>query len=628
MRFKLLLIISVFIIFFTFSVSAALNISLSKQGSNVRTISDGELLSVGNLTIEVWDSLTGGNLIYNETFGNAIVNGSWSVMIGENSSNPLSLNYGEIYYYDYKINGNDINFTNYNGTIVGRQFFYSPLGDIGGEYISSSANLTLGQKIVFALGEIIDNIIDGWIRVDGNLNVTNNLSVGENLDVTGNLGIDENNVTSKLHVSLDQANQSWSPINTIATFEDDAFAFVDIVGDSVSGIKFSDNENHAVGGVHYDHAENLLSFLTISDEKVWIDSSGRVGIGTSTPSHKLTVVGGLNVTGTSYLGDVTLTSDDITVNSVLSKDGNLTLNNSLYITESGDVGIGTSSPLAPLHINSTTNETLLRLQDVDGACLHNPEAGSETVLCSSDEKLKEDIKNASSALEDFEDIEIKDYVVKATGENTTGVIAQEINETHPGMVHEENGELFVEQPNPWKLLKAIQELKERIDSLVGGNYSITSKAVFDEDMVGTAIVKIDETSVEINFGEDYLIEPVITVTPIGVPVKYYLDDITIKGFRIVITEPQIEDVKFNWHAFAVESEESVAENIIEEVNAIEIAALKNVPEEEVIIKNSNEESQTVEEENSSAPITGGVIGTKDSEGFLTKFVEWVKEAFV
>lgn len=56
-------------------------------------------------------------------------------------------------------------------------------------------NLTLGDKITFRLGEVIDNLVDSWIQITGNLNVTNNLTVNENakfeknVNVSGNLSV-------------------------------------------------------------------------------------------------------------------------------------------------------------------------------------------------------------------------------------------------------------------------------------------------------------------------------------------------------------------------------------------------------------------------------------------------------
>jgi hypothetical protein len=43
------------------------------------------------------------------------------------------------------------------------------------------ANLTFAQKVTFAFGEIIDNIVDGWIRITGNLNVTENINAEGNV---------------------------------------------------------------------------------------------------------------------------------------------------------------------------------------------------------------------------------------------------------------------------------------------------------------------------------------------------------------------------------------------------------------------------------------------------------------
>ncbi|MCH7568916.1 MAG: tail fiber domain-containing protein, partial [Nanoarchaeota archaeon] len=98
-------------------------------------------------------------------------------------------------------------------------------------------------------------------------------------------------------------------------------------------------------------------------------SSGRVGIGTTSPSHTLNVVGDLNVTGTSYLGDITITADNITTNGIVSRDGNISFYNNtggemVRITESGRVGIGTTTPEATLVVStSTASVGVLKLQN-------------------------------------------------------------------------------------------------------------------------------------------------------------------------------------------------------------------------------------------------------------------------
>lgn len=115
---------------FVTNISAAMDVSLSFQGTGITNKTSGELLSSADLTVYVYDSMTGGNLIYSENFPGEIVNGSWNVMLGENSSNPLSLEFGEVYYQDIEVNGYDFNFTDYNGANVPRKYFYSPLGNI------------------------------------------------------------------------------------------------------------------------------------------------------------------------------------------------------------------------------------------------------------------------------------------------------------------------------------------------------------------------------------------------------------------------------------------------------------------------------------------------------------------
>ncbi len=91
----------------------------------------------------------------------------------------------------------------------------------------------------------------------------------------------------------------------------------------------------------------VLNNLTVNE---------RVGIGTDSPTHKLNVVGDLNVTGTSYLGDLVFSSDEITVGTIWAKDEILNLNNSLYVNSSdGNVGIGTNSPKGLLQVGNGTD---------------------------------------------------------------------------------------------------------------------------------------------------------------------------------------------------------------------------------------------------------------------------------
>jgi hypothetical protein len=63
-------------------------------------------------------------------------------------------------------------------------------------------------------------------------------------------------------------------------------------------------------------------------------------------------------------------------------------------------------------------------------------------------------------------VHIRDFTVRSTGERKTGVIAQELLETDPDMVHTTpDGFYAVEAPNPWKLIKALQELST-VDDLL------------------------------------------------------------------------------------------------------------------------------------------------------------------
>lgn len=87
---------------------------------------DGELVQNGNLRILIYEAAEGGSAIYNETFIGAINNGMWSVHV------DADLVYGRIYFKDYEINGQNIDF---NG--VDRLAFVSRQGIIDASNITS-----------------------------------------------------------------------------------------------------------------------------------------------------------------------------------------------------------------------------------------------------------------------------------------------------------------------------------------------------------------------------------------------------------------------------------------------------------------------------------------------------------
>ena len=140
----------------------------------------------------------------------------------------------------------------------------------------------------------------------------------------------------------------------------------------------------------------------------------------------------------------------------------------MILTSAGYVGITTTSPSYPLDVGtSSSSGAVMRLQNSSGACTHSPGSSSETVSCSSDLREKSNIVNSSlNALDWIAKMRIRDFVWNATGEHKTGVVAQELKQTHPAMVHKGSDEfLTVDEPNPWILIKAIQEQQQEIADL-------------------------------------------------------------------------------------------------------------------------------------------------------------------
>ena len=202
-------------------------------------------------------------------------------------------------------------------------------------------------------------------------------------DGSGNVGIGTSSPASRLTVS--DGSSGLTPFSGTDVFMDssgDNYLQFGSGSSSSSAIYFGDSADGDAGGIIYSHATDAMSFRANAAERMRIDSSGNVGIGTASPSQKLTIQGTdarIYLTGANTDIDMTGTADG-----QLSLDGNgfgfgIALNSSganLYtnsasralilgtdetermrITGTGNVGIGTNSPAVKLDVAGSIRNT-------------------------------------------------------------------------------------------------------------------------------------------------------------------------------------------------------------------------------------------------------------------------------
>jgi hypothetical protein len=120
---------------------------------------------------------------------------------------------------------------------------------------------------------------------------------------------------------------------------------------------FGDPDDASMGGIAYDNSTNALMFDANNAECIRIDSSGNVGIGTTTPQTKLHVqgvIGTINGTASapphSFYSDLDSGMFRAAVNTLGFSTGGT---EKLRIDSSGNVGIGTTNPLYKLAVEGS-----------------------------------------------------------------------------------------------------------------------------------------------------------------------------------------------------------------------------------------------------------------------------------
>ena len=143
--------------------------------------------------------------------------------------------------------------------------------------VEAIGNFSLGQKITFALGEVIDNLINNWVKVTGSLNVTGDIHTPGGIVVGG------------------------APAAAVA-----------------GTLRFTNNIFQGYNGSEWlviSNGSSAASPWSSSAGNVYY-TSGNVGIGVSSPSSALNVSGNIgtsgNVTATMFIGNGSLLTGVVT----------------------------------------------------------------------------------------------------------------------------------------------------------------------------------------------------------------------------------------------------------------------------------------------------------------------------
>ena len=183
------------------------------------------------------------------------------------------------------------------------------------------------------------------------------------INSTGKVGIGTTTPSTNLHV------QSTGDTILRVTSADGNAAFLDL-GDA------SDPDG---GRIHYDSGSNLV-FNTVSSERMRINSSGNVGIGTTSPATKLHVKGGdayvtLEGGASNSNAGILFKDSSGTQNSVILydfDDDNLIITGTndterMRIDSSGRVGINDTSPDADLSVSNSNTSLNAAFVDIGKA---------------------------------------------------------------------------------------------------------------------------------------------------------------------------------------------------------------------------------------------------------------------
>jgi hypothetical protein len=319
-------------------------------------------------------------------------------------------------------------------------------------------------------------------------------------DTSGVLQLASNNGTVALTIDTSQnvGIGTSSPNNNLEIFAGDNGGInIEQSGSLQTGyLNFRDSDGTLSGRFSYDHGNDSMRFSTAATERVRINASGEMGIGTSSPTTRLDVVVsgtgeqnilGLRTTGGGGQGMLLGVNTTNLVTTIKNNTGGTYgmafysgsgTAESMRVDASGNLLVGTTSNIGSTSIltavqPSVTNLAVIGAQASSASYAYNildlntataSGTGFTFIKCrvsnytttvfqvlgngnaqnannsygaTSDIKLKENIVDASPKLADLLQVKIRNYNLKSDPTHKQiGVIAQELEDIFPSMIDE------------------------------------------------------------------------------------------------------------------------------------------------------------------------------------------------